>query len=81
MGGSAGGGGAGMFSARGAASTLTRLTAILAAAFIATSLTLAILAGGGRESDSIFDSAPTEAMPAIPEIPDVSSEPAVPTTE
>lgn len=48
-------GGAGMFSARGAASMLTRATAFLAACFIATSLGLALVAKGGREGESILD--------------------------
>ena len=52
MGGGSGGGGGGMFSARGAANALTRTTAILAACFIATSLTLAILAGGHKNTES-----------------------------
>lgn len=78
MGGGSASGGMGMFSARGAASTLTRATAILAACFIATSLSLAILAGGERESESIFDStqpAATEQAPAG------DGTPTVPTTE
>ena len=47
-----GGGGGGFFTGRGAANALTRATAILAAGFFATSLTLAILAGHGRTSSS-----------------------------
>lgn len=78
MGGGSAGGGMGMFSARGAANALTRTTAILAVLFLGTSLALAILAGGTRESESIFDStqpAATESEPATDGVP------AVPTTE
>ncbi len=53
------GGGGGMGSLAGAASTknlLTRATAICAACFFATSLTLAILAGTHTSSTSILDS-------------------------
>jgi len=67
-----------MFSARGAANALTRTTAILAACFIATSLTLAILAGGDRNSESIFDSAPAQGTEATPTEPGQTT---VPTTE
>jgi preprotein translocase subunit SecG len=53
------GGGGGFFTGRGAANALTRTTAVLAAAFFATSLVLAVLAGHGRTtSRSIFDAAP-----------------------
>lgn len=54
-----GGGGGGMGSLAGVASTknlLTRATAICAACFFATSLTLAILAGTHSSSTSILDS-------------------------
>ena len=78
MGGGSGGGGGGMFSARGAANALTRTTAILAACFIATSLTLAIMAGGHRNTESIFDSAPTETTAPAP---GDDGTPAVPTSE
>jgi preprotein translocase subunit SecG len=78
MGGSAGGGGMGMFSARGAASALTRATAILAICFIGTSLGLAILAGGERHSESIFDSS---APAASEQAPAEDGGPVIPTTE
>ena len=83
MGGGNSGGGMGMFSARGAANTLTRTTAILAIAFICTSLFLAFLAGGDRQSDSIFDAAPATLPTVSPDqIPDpAAAEPAVPVTE
>ncbi len=78
MGGGSAGGGMGMFSARGAANALTRTTAILAVLFLGTSLALAILAGGGREAESIFDSSQPAATDSAP-VNDGS--PAVPTTE
>ena len=50
---------------------LTRATAVIAALFMLTSLTLAILAGGERESRSILDQppAPVQQEPAEPEGP------------
>lgn len=77
-GGGGGSGGPGMFSARGAANALTRTTAILAAAFMSTSLALAIVAGGERESDSIFDS---DAPPAAEQPAPPSDEPTVPLSQ
>ena len=61
-----GGGGGGMMSVRGTASFLTRATGVLAACFMATSIALAILAGGGSAPSSILDQAPaaTESAPA-----------------
>ncbi|KPQ11273.1 MAG: preprotein translocase subunit SecG [Saliniramus fredricksonii] len=54
-GGGGGGGPGGFMTGRGSASALTRATAILAAAFFATSLTLAILAGQASQPTSVFD--------------------------
>lgn len=56
--------GGGLTTARGAANILTRVTAILAACFIITSLTLAILAGNSTDNKSILEkaSAPTPAV-------------------
>ena len=64
--GGGGGGGGGMMSVRGTASFLTRATGVLAACFMATSIALAILAGGGSAPSSILDQAPaaTESAPA-----------------
>ena len=45
----------GMMSGRGTANLLTRSTAILAAAFMAMSLLLAVLASGARAPTSILD--------------------------
>jgi preprotein translocase subunit SecG len=67
-----GGGGSGLgglFSPRGAADTLTRTTAILAALFFLTSLGLTLLALHGRpQSTSILDqqTAPGATQPVIP---------------
>jgi len=47
--GGGGGAGGGFMTARGTANLLTRVTAILAACFFATSLVLAIMAGGPRK--------------------------------
>ena len=60
-GGSGGGGMGGFMSGRATANLLTRSTAILAACFFATSLTLAILAGGHKKPESILD----QSAPAI----------------
>ncbi len=51
-----GGGGSGNFmTARGAGDLLTRITAVLATLFFVLSLTLTLLAGGARRSDSVVD--------------------------
>ena len=61
-----GGGGAGGFmSGRGTANLLTRTTAILAAAFFVTSITLNLLSRGGGEEGSILDTTRSES-PARP---------------
>jgi preprotein translocase subunit SecG len=52
------GGGSGFMTARGAANALTRATAILAAAFFATSLTLSIIARYGEQPIDILDRVP-----------------------
>lgn len=53
------GGGSGFMTARGAANTLTRSTAILAVAFFATSLALSMLARYGEQPINILDRLPT----------------------
>jgi preprotein translocase subunit SecG len=53
------GGGGGTMSARGAATAMTKLTWIFAAAFIVTSITLTILATRGGEGGSVVDTATT----------------------
>src|SRR3546814_13676499 len=63
-GGGGGGGMGGLLSGRGTANLLTRTTAILAAGFMLTSITLTILDGGGQP-DSILDTLP-DGPPAGP---------------
>lgn len=53
------GGGSGFMTARGAANALTRATAILAAAFFATSLGLSLIARYGERPIDILDRVPT----------------------
>ena len=60
-----GGGPTGMLSARGATNFLTRTTAYLATAFIATSLILAVLAGYSRKEKPI-DASAVQTAPAAP---------------
>ena len=50
----------GMMSGRGTANLLTRTTAILAGAFMLTSLVLAIMAGGQNRPRSIIDQMPPQ---------------------
>ena len=66
-----GGSGGGFMTGRGAANALTRTTSILAALFFATSLLLAIRAGGGETAEDALDAltgaevaAPTETSPS-----------------
>ena len=64
MGGGGGSGvGGGLMTGREAANLLTRSTAILAACFFATSLTLTILAGNSNEGRSVLESSEPESMP------------------
>ncbi|WP_169569167.1 preprotein translocase subunit SecG [Sneathiella limimaris] len=68
-----GGTGGGLMTGRGAANLLTRTTAILAAAFFATSILLAIMSGVHTSPTSILDEAggatQTEEAPAKPAEP------------
>ena len=80
-----GGGMAGFMSGRSTANLLTRTTAILAAAFFATSIVLAYLAGGARAPSSIVDqpassapATPTQPTPAQPSPPAQPAEPSAP---
>ena len=73
-----GGSGGGLMSVRGTANLLTRVTAVLAAAFMATSLILAIIAGVNTEPRSILDSPAGTAAPAQPGTP---AEPSVPLSQ
>ena len=82
-----GGGGGGLVSARGAASALSKVTWFLAAAFIATSLTLTIIAASQSGDRSVVDGVSTSLPAADQEIPtssgfslpNLSDEPADPT--
>jgi len=72
--GGGGGGLGGLFSPRGAADTLTRTTAILAALFFLTCVGLNLLALHGRNEKSILDApvtsqGPSTAVPAKPKAP------------
>src|ERR1700712_1779921 len=68
--GGGGGGMGGLFTARGAADTLTRTTAILAFLFFVTCIALNLLALHGRDETSILDSAaPGTAAPVKPVVP------------
>ena len=88
-----GGGGNGAVSARGAATALTKLTWIFAAAFIVTSITLTILATRGGDNGSVVDAlagdpaateTPADDAPANPALsgdltaPDAADAPATP---
>jgi preprotein translocase subunit SecG len=66
--GGGGGGGGGFLSSRGTSNVLTRTTAILAAAFFATSLVLSILASMDRKPSSIIRSTdgPAQQVPGAP---------------
>jgi preprotein translocase subunit SecG len=81
IGGGAGGGGMGnLFTGRGTANFLTRTTMVLAAGFFATSVLLAVLAGGVGSSRSVLDQVPAAATeePAAPAAAPESEEPSVP---
>ncbi|MDP2697802.1 preprotein translocase subunit SecG [Thalassospira sp.] len=76
IGGSGGGGGNfGVMSSRGAANLLTRTTGILAAAFMVTSLALALLSNTQSQPGSILDQVPAPAV----EQPVEDTGPAAPT--
>ena len=56
----------GLFTARGAADTLTRTTSVLAFLFFLVCIVLNILALHGRDQSSILDSVPAANIPAKP---------------
>ena len=60
------GGGSGFMTARGAANALTRTTAILAAAFFATSLALSLIARYGDQPIDILDRVPQSTQQGAP---------------
>ena len=84
-----GGGGGGFMTGRGAGNALTKTTAVLAAAFFATSLTLTILARNTGTPTSIFNQAGTPVqggggplpglvLPSAPKPPSGAAAPAAP---
>ena len=72
-----GGGGGGFMTSRAQSNLLTRATAMLAAAFMATSLTLAILASQDRKPHSVLDQGVTP-RPSAPATPQAPTRPGVP---
>ena len=60
--GGSGGGGDGIMSGRGAATALTKITWVLAIAFIITSMSLTIIASRNANSSSIFDRLGSESQ-------------------
>ena len=60
--GGGGGGGDGIMSGRGAATALTKITWVLAIAFIITSMSLTIIASKNANSSSIFDRLGSESQ-------------------
>jgi preprotein translocase subunit SecG len=72
-----GGGMGGLMTGRASANLLTRVTAVLAASFIATSLLLAILATHRTAPGSILDQ-PAQSTPQTPAEPAPPAEPAAP---
>lgn len=68
-GGGGGGGMSGFLTGRGTANLLTRTTAVLAAAFMLTSLTLTIFAGSAHQPKSILDEIPASSAPSVPSAP------------
>ena len=70
----------GLFTARGAADTLTRITSILAFLFFLVCIVLNIMALGGRDQSSILDSVPAANIPAkpMPAAPPAPAGPSVP---
>jgi len=70
----------GLFTARGAADTLTRTTSILAFLFFLVCIVLNIMALGGRDQSSILDSVPAANIPAkpMPTAPPAPAGPSVP---
>lgn len=75
IGGSSGGGGGGGFgvmSSRGAANLLTRTTAILAGAFMITSIILALQSNSHTKPASILEQAPAASSSATTDAPAVT---------
>jgi preprotein translocase subunit SecG len=80
-----GGGGGGMVTSRGAATALTKLTWIIAGAFIVTSLSLTVLAAQNRGASAVIGTEPAPQAPAggvdlpfTPSLPSLGDGPALP---
>lgn len=76
-----GGGGGGFMTGRGTANLLTRATAMLAAAFFVTSISLTLLARNTQPVGSVFDGTkPAAGVPAAgaPEVPGTTVAPSDP---
>lgn len=73
-----GGGGGGLMSVRGTANLLTRITGVLAAAFMVTSLALAIMSGARTAPRSILETPAGTTAPAQPAAP---AKPSVPLSQ
>lgn len=71
-GGALGMGGGGVMTSRGAATALSKLTWMIGAAFVVTSLALTVLAARDSRSNSVIDgidtSAPVTSTPAMPDL-------------
>jgi preprotein translocase subunit SecG len=74
-----GGGMSGFMTGRSTANLLTRATAILAAAFMTTSVLLVVLHNRERNPVSIIDQPVLPARPAVPLAPTAPAKPAAPT--
>jgi|SRR5665648_49000 len=72
-----GGGGGGLMTGRSAGNALTKSTAILAACFFATSLTLSILASHNRAAPSILPAGSESGLVPL-QIPNTPATPATP---
>jgi len=79
-----GGGGGGLVTSRGAATALTKLTWGVAVAFIATSLTLTVLAAQNRGASAVLGAeetapaVPADNLPFTPQLPSFGDGPAAP---
>jgi preprotein translocase subunit SecG len=75
-----GGGMSGFMTGRSTANLLTRTTAILGAAFFATSILLVLLSQADRRPRSIMDQGgpPGSQVPTVPQMPNLPAAPATP---
>lgn len=65
-----GGGGGGVMTGRQAANAMTKLTWLFAVAFLATSITLTVIAARKADGGSVVDTAPAEVTaPVVPDAP------------